>query len=152
MECVDGYPQCIAEIDRVKLLYIARYHHHIVCRLVVDHKFSVAVTYHSPRWIEGFAHERVGVGKLLVITVHHLQIEQPHDIYEDNDYNESADYVFTFFEFVVFSHRLNYLLCESILSTPSSSRNVRSVLQSMRNNNLKILKNEKDSIRNIMVQ
>lgn len=94
----------LTEINGVEVMYFQRYHHYVVSRLVVHDNLAVAVVDNASRRVNGLAKESVGVGVILIFIVGDLQTEQSHKVYDGNDYDKAADYVFAFFKIIVFSH------------------------------------------------
>ena len=78
--------------------------------LVVYEQFAVAVGYRATCRKLNLLEEGVAVGILLVVLAHYLQGEEPYQINRDDDQCRSADYVFSFFESVVFLHLIFPLL------------------------------------------
>ena len=93
-----------AEVERVEGLHVAGNEHDVVGRLVEHHELAVAVVDEAARRIHRLFQKRVAVGALLVAAVVDLQVEQAHKIYERYQGYETAYYVFSLFEIIVFSH------------------------------------------------
>ena len=94
----------LAEVGRVEWLHVARDEHHVVCGLVVYNKLAVAVVHKAARGEYRLLEEGIGIGRLLVALIVELQVEEPDGIYESDDKDKTADYIFAFFEFIIFSH------------------------------------------------
>ncbi len=93
-----------AEIECIERFDLARDKHDIIGRLVEHHQFAVAVIDYAARRIYRFFQECVGIGRLLVLHFIYLQVEKTHKINQRYQDNETAYYIFPFFEIIVFSH------------------------------------------------
>lgn len=100
-----------AKIKGVERLDVARYHHYIVGRLVINDKPVVAVVDYSARRIDRPVEESVGVGVIFIFCIHDLKAEKPYQVNGRNNNDEPADYIFAFFEIIVFSHLCGLLGC-----------------------------------------
>ena len=76
VEFLAGDSECIAEVDGVEGLNVARNHHHIVGGLIEHNQTSVAVVDEPTRRVDGLLHEGVAVGILFIGAVANLQDEQ----------------------------------------------------------------------------
>ncbi len=102
---VDG----TAKVERIEILDVARDNHHIISRLVIYYKTSVTVIDYATRRIDGLAQKSVGVGRVLVFVLHHLEVEEAYHIYYSNYNYESAYDILPFGQVIVFSHFLESL-------------------------------------------
>ena len=70
-----GYFKCLAESQSVKVLYVFRYDHHVVCGFVEDNEFPVTVIYKSTCRIYDTLEKCIAFSTFLVFVVSYLQRE-----------------------------------------------------------------------------
>ena len=97
VEFLAGDSECIAEVDGVEGLNVARNHHHIVGGLIEHNQTSVAVVDKTTGRVDGFLHEGVAVGVLFIGAVAYLQIEQLYYVDNHQKENETSNDVFPAF-------------------------------------------------------
>ncbi len=85
-------------------MHVARNHHHIIGRLVVDNKRIVTVVDHTARGVYRLAEECIVVGVIFIFVILDLQPEQTAHVDYSDDYDEAADYVFPFLKLIIFAH------------------------------------------------
>ena len=64
-----GYFKCLAESQSVKILYVFRYDHHVVCGFVEDNEFPVTVIYKSTCRIYDTLEKCIAFSTFLVFVV-----------------------------------------------------------------------------------
>ena len=64
----------------VEILYVARNQHHVIGRLVENHKLTVAVVDETTRRVYYLPQKGVAVGILLIFVIAYLETEKPDDI------------------------------------------------------------------------
>ena len=94
----------MAEIKGIEIVHVARNHHHIVGRLVIDHQRIVAVIDKSAGGVDGFAQKGIVIGIVLITVVLNLKPKQPAQVYDCDNENKPSYHIFTFLKLIVFAH------------------------------------------------
>lgn len=113
--------QGIAELQRVKMVFLLIHHHHqVVTVLVIDHQLAVTVGNDATRRKLHFLQEGIRVGILLIVVAKNLKRQQAEQINDHNSNGHSPNHIAPVFEFVVAFHCLRRFSITRISTTVSS--------------------------------